>query len=135
MKTNIGIETTDEERAHIAVALGLEHKLAKREDIKEAVNEYIERLKRGYTDLPDAGGSGRDSDDGGSGGHSGLSDDGDPIANFRPSRGDEPYLLKPRDPALRDILSRMLDVSEEYDQYVWQKLNENRQSRTGYQGD
>jgi hypothetical protein len=137
MKTNIGtIETTDEEREHIAATLDLPHKLAKREDIKEAINEYVKNVLIGSDeDPPRTGGHRRDNDADGPTGDQGLPDDDHPIADFKPSRGDEPYLLKARDPALRDILTRMLDVSEEYDQYVWRKHNENRQSGTGYRGD
>ena len=51
---------------------------------------------------------------------------GERPSEFVPSRGDESYLFKTHDPKLKDILSHMLDVSEEYDTYIWEELERAR---------
>jgi hypothetical protein len=95
MKTNIGIETTDEERQRIAEALGLKHKLATRHDIKTFVEGCIKSLIQGeetFAVTIDAA--------------KGTVEVEPPperdrsVRPFVPSRGDEPYLYKPKDPEL-----------------------------------
>lgn len=45
---------------------------------------------------------------------------------FKPSRGDEPYIFKAKDESLRAIHSRMLDCIEEYEKAVWAEMEKNR---------
>ena len=47
MKTNVSIETSDEQRAEIARVLKSKTKLASRNDIKEAVLKYVDELSIG----------------------------------------------------------------------------------------
>ena len=46
--------------------------------------------------------------------------------NFKPSRGDEPYMFKAKDESLRAIHTRMLDCIEEYERAVWEEMEKNR---------
>jgi len=46
--------------------------------------------------------------------------------DFKPSRGDEPYIFKAKDESLREIHSRMLDCIEEYEAAVWVEMEKNR---------
>ncbi len=45
--------------------------------------------------------------------------------DFKPSRGDEPYILKVKDESLRAIHTRMLDCIEEYEAAVWGEIEKN----------
>jgi len=46
-------------------------------------------------------------------------------AAFKPTRGDEPYILKVKDESLRAIHTRMLDCIEEYEAAVWGEIDKN----------
>lgn len=139
MKTNIGIETTDEERQLIAAYLdrnSATKRLASRNDIKDLVTQFIsdiiQRAANGEYDepsqenIPDTGRHRGDRDDDGRAGDQGLPDRSDPVANFRPSRGDESYLYKGRNPALTEKCREALDIAEQIDQLIWEELEKNR---------
>lgn len=126
MKTNIGIVTTDESRVKIAQNLGLKEKMVSRKALTEAVMAYVQELIDGTkTEKPAAvPASICDPADHSTNHHqaSSASTDG-----FTPSRGDEPYLLKARDPVLREKLSALLDCVEDLESYTWSKHEENRE--------
>jgi hypothetical protein len=122
VKTNLGIETTDQEREAIARTLSLPHKLATRNDIKEAIYEYVQKVLIGGEEvesrtnattedpsekLPETGGDRS-------------------VRGFVPSRGDEPYLTQPKDPELAVACSSMLDIAERIDQMIWETIERNR---------
>jgi hypothetical protein len=46
--------------------------------------------------------------------------------DFKPTRGDEPYIFKAKDESLRAIHTRMLDCIEEYERAVWTEMEKNR---------
>ena len=139
MITNMRIETSDEDRRLLAVYLERDSatkRLATRNDIKDLVTQFIsdliQRAGNGefddHEDPDDAGRHRRDLDDDGSTGHQGLPERPDPNgAGFRPSRGDESYLYKPRSVALKDACSAMLDQAEVVEQLVWDVLEANRE--------
>lgn len=121
MKTNLGLETTDEERLLIGQALGT-NRMVTRKELREEIERHVEELKRGTTPRrpadeetvpaaaaePEAGGDRS-------------------VRGFVPSRGDEPYLYKPKDPELAAVCSSVLDVLERFEEVVWRALEENRQ--------
>jgi len=45
---------------------------------------------------------------------------------FVPSRGDEDYLFKSKDPEWTRLCSAVLDATQELDGYVWQTMERNR---------
>ena len=127
MKTNLGIETTDEERAAISKAAGLDSKMVSRKELTGLVNKYIEDLKNGRNPYTTDGGESREvpavaegEPDSQRAGHHRSTPE------FIPSRGDEPYLFKASDPALRDIHSRFLDLAQELEDYTWEQMERNR---------
>lgn len=48
------------------------------------------------------------------------------VRGFVPSRGDEEYLYKPKDPELAAACSTVLDGLEYVERYVWDALERNR---------
>ena len=151
MKTNVGIETTDEERKRIAASLGY-NGLASKKDINAAVQNYIRDLierneyivEEDYALSREARGArhdddqseevespaesssvGSDQDDTAAGGDQGISRD-DTVRKFVPSRGDEPYLYEPEDLELAAVCSNVLDGLEYIERYTWDALERNR---------
>lgn len=45
---------------------------------------------------------------------------------FKPSRGDESYLYKSKDPEMTKLCTAILDATDALDEYVWRALEENR---------
>ena len=122
MKTNLGIETTDQEREAIARTLSLPHKLATRNDIKEAIYEYIQKVLIGGEEVePRTNATAEDPSER-------LPETGGDrsVRDFVPSRGDEPYLTQPKDPELAAACSSMLDIAERIDQMIWETIEKNR---------
>lgn len=132
MKTNIGIETSDESREKIARTLGLKEKLVSRKALSDAVMAYVQELIDGKVH-GESSGIGADSntdpdnassalvlDTGGERPNSGS------LSDFKPSRGDESYLFKARDAELHARLSNLLDAVEGLEDYTWTKMEENR---------
>lgn len=121
MKTNLGIETTDQEREAIAGTLNLPNKLATRNDIKEAIYEYVQALIRGEEAKPSTDATVEASSEK-------LPETGGDrsVRGFVPSRGDEPYLTQPKDPELAVACSSMLDIAERIDQMIWETIERNR---------
>lgn len=114
MKVNVGIEISDDDRKVMAEKLG-KSGLATRNDVREFVTKSLEDFINGQPP---------------------VAEDDAPVierapqertADFKASRGDEPYLFKAKDQKLREIHSRMLDTIEEYESYVWQLMENNRQ--------
>jgi len=121
MKTNLGLETTDEERLQIGLALGLK-RMVTRKELREEVERHVEELKRGIK-APE-----RERDEETVPAPTDKSDTrpADGVCGFVPSRGDEPYLYKPQDPELAAVCSNVLDVLERFEKAVWRALEENR---------
>lgn len=120
MKTNIGIVTTDEEREAIARSLG-DKGMVSRKRLTEAVHEYVQMLIRGnfaepITERQDVQEAQEEL----------TQRTRTLVDGFTPSRGDEPYLFKSKDPELTARCSAALDALESLDSYVWGKLEENR---------
>ena len=130
MKTIVHIETTDEQREVLAAKLGGK-KMISRKEVTDLVQTYIARLiteedygPNGYMPPPDA-----------------FADEApqepapaEPEASrdrsvraFVPSRGDEEYLYRGKDPELTAACSSVLDACEHLDQVIWRKLEENRE--------
>ena len=124
MITNMRIETTDEERRLLAIYLERDSdtkRLATRNDIKDLVTQIIADLcaradngeygekapEETPEETPDVLPKG--------------------AVPFTPSRGDEPYLYKPKSVPLKEACSRMLDLAEEVEQLVWDVLEKNRE--------
>ena len=55
-----------------------------------------------------------------------VEDDEPKPFKFIPSRGDEPYLFKSKDPEMTKLCSAILDATNALDEYVWRALEENR---------
>jgi hypothetical protein len=125
VKTNIGIETTDEEREQIATAVGSPNKLISRNEIKELVNGFVQSLIRGEVPLQTLGEGVEEGDPDDPGCENPGRDRA--IRKFVPSRGDEPYLYRPEDPELAVRCSAILDGLEYIEKYTWGALERNRQ--------
>jgi len=135
MKTNIGIVTTDEERERIARSLG-HNGLVSRKDLTQAVETFVQDLieRNGYIvekDLEISGPDPKADSQADQALERALevepgSDRDRSIREFMPSRGDEPYLYRAKDPELAARLRALLDDAERFEEYVWSKLEENR---------
>ena len=126
MKVIVHLELHDDERGKLAQNWFKRKALVTRQEVNDFVNTKIQiAILDGGTDhlgpdcVADAQTEAIVANESTNGGTKRVSE-------FVPSRGDEPYMLKVRDPQLKDILSRMLDVTEEYDTYVWEKLEDDR---------
>lgn len=142
MKTIIHIETTDEERRLLQTYLernSKTKKLISRNDLKDLVTQHVSDLihradNKEFDEEPNASSnlpnetqaSETDRDEQPSE-HEKIPVNRNPGAGFVPSRGDEPYLYKPKDPHLKDRLSALLDDLKQMEDYVWNKLEENRE--------
>jgi hypothetical protein len=134
MKTNIGIETTDEERLAMGVTLGT-GRMVKRSEVTEAIQRYVKSLIAGQP-IEIANYE-----------NSGCSNEVEPAANeavkrttgvgaeaggdrslceFVPSRGDEDYLYSGEDPELTAACSSVLDGLQLIERHVWATLERNR---------
>jgi hypothetical protein len=49
------------------------------------------------------------------------------VRDFVPSRGDEPYLCRPKSPELAAACSAILDGLEVIEEFAWESLERNRQ--------
>jgi hypothetical protein len=141
VKTIIHVTLTDEERNLIGRYLhrnSVTKYLATRNDVKDLVAEFIsDTLKRAHTGEYDDDADDNteaepvrhrgDSVDGRPADDQGLPDVSDAGNGFKPSRGDEPYLYKPKSVALKDACSAMLDQAETIEQLVWDVLEANRE--------
>ena len=121
MKTNLGIETTDEERLKIGLVLYGKEKMVTRADLKEAINEYVRSLIAGKEARPAASPSAEAP----------ACEEAEAIRNrsicgFVPSRGDESYLYKPKDSELAAVCSSVLDGLQYIEEYTWDALEKNR---------
>lgn len=123
MKTNVGIETTDEQRKLLAQALGKKG-MVSRNDIKEAIDAYIKLL------LTDAYATATRLEQEP---EVNVSEDlrrqaaeREPGEGFTPSRGDEPYIFKAKDPQLHQLHSNLLDALEALENYTWADMEANR---------
>ena len=146
MKTNVSIETSDEQRAQIARMLESQNKLASRNDIKEAVLKYIGELSIGnqvsmqfdsrrpkkakLKDGSEAGPTDKYAFP-----STALSVTGgqavDPVKvynerDFVPSRGDEPYLFRAQDEKLHKLHQDLLNAIDALNKYTWEKMEKNR---------
>lgn len=124
MNTNIKLETTDEERLKIGQTLYGKDKMVSRAGLREAINDYIQSLieGRGNSEAPRPSSEAPADDDRGREERRGTRRLGD----FVPSRGDEPYLYKPKDPEFAAVCSSILDACERLEELTWEKLEENR---------
>ena len=122
MKTNLGIETTDEERVRIASNLGLKHKSATRNDIKEAINEYVKNVLLGGPTTDSEPVSATEP----AVAQQATAIGGGPIGDFVPSRGDERYMYKGQDESITKAASGILDRLELIQNFVWEALERNR---------
>ena len=120
MKTNIGIETTDDERLLIGNTLGT-GKMVSRKELTAEVQRHVASLIAGETSQSTADEAPADPFR-----HEPPPERDRSVRGFVPSRGDEDYLLKTHDPELKEILSRLLDVTEELDAYTWKQLEKIR---------
>lgn len=120
MKTIIHLDTNDDTRLLIAKSLGIKG-MVSRKQLTEAVIDYVKGLADGFPEPiiravePVAS--------------SEETQVHQPVVSsseFKPSRGDEPYIYKAKDPALRDRLSSLLDSLEALEEYTWSKLEENK---------
>jgi len=119
MNTNLAIPLTNEERAQIGKILGLGHMITRKE-LREAIQRHVKYLIEGKeielaTDeeveevtgiKPKARGD-RD------------------VCGFVPSRGDEAYLTRPRDPELAATCSRILDDVAIVEAFAWETIERN----------
>jgi len=128
VKTNIGIETTDEERLSIGNTLGL-GRMATRKEIRETVNEHVQALIEGRRSVLEVEHEAEDRT-GEIVGEAArpLPEGTERVRNFMPSRGDEAYLFTPRDPELKQLHSNLLDAIEALEEYTWKQLEKNRQN-------
>lgn len=136
MKTIIHLELSDEERNDLAKRIyrDLDTKvLATRKEVTELVHGLIhEEIERGREqeseeELTDVErNKAPTSADTVSPATRSSGQSGDDPSPFRPSRGDEPYLFKSKDPELTKRCSAVLDATQELNDYVWQALEENR---------
>jgi len=117
VKTIIHLEITDDERAKMSQSLG-HSGLVTRKQVTEFVEETIRNAIQPVKDIPTTASPLARSADEGRRTH---------FPVFTPSRGDEPYLYRPKDPKLAALCSTALDGLERLDRYVWDKLEENRQ--------
>lgn len=121
MITQIRIETSDEERAKLAEFWYGRKKMASRAEILEQVHKFIGDILTGKNtpeeitpadDAPKA--------------------EAKPklparaIDNFQPSRGDEPYIFKPKDEKMRQLHSNLLDAIQAVEDYTWELMEKNR---------
>ncbi len=133
MKTIVHVELSDEEREQVAQSLG-HSGLVTRKQVTAFVQNQVTKAIKGK--LNDQGNktdtaSGEDPPgDSGSGGP-GTGDRGvrEEVSGrgFTPSRGDEPYLFKARDPALRELHSNILDAIQALEDYTWEQMEKNRE--------
>lgn len=122
MKTNLGIDLTDEQRARIARNLGLKHKSATRNDIKEAVNDYVQNTLAADKAI-ESKPSGEAQEVVGN--QSNIS--GHPqVPAFVPSRGDESYLYTGKDQEITDACRKILDGVDFIKDFAWETLERNR---------
>jgi hypothetical protein len=123
MKTNIGIELSDEVRAVLAQNWFGRKTMVSRKEVTDFVNASIQQAILGSekTDPEPV----REAEDAAPVRTEVLRDRG--VHNFVPSRGDEPYLYRPKDPKLAAALSTVLNAAEALDMYIWNELERNRQ--------
>ena len=93
-----------------------------RKQLREEIERHVERLKRGETAERQ-----RDEET-----VPAAADEPDTpavvgVRGFVPSRGDESYLYRPKDPELAAACSAALDACERLDEVIWRKLEENRE--------
>lgn len=120
MKTNLGVETSDEQRLNIGKKLGL-GRMVSRKELRTEIERYVEELGSGkevkqepdQTPTPPATNEPPASRD-------------RSVPRFVPSRGDESYLYKPKNPELAAACSTVLDGLEHIEEYVWEQLEKNR---------
>lgn len=123
MKTNIGIELTDEERAVLAQNWFGRKTMVSRKEVTAFVNASIQQAILGSEEAdPEPM---REVEDPAPVRTEVRGDRG--VHSFVPSRGDEPYLYRPKDPKLAAALSTVLDATEALDTYIWNELERNRQ--------
>jgi hypothetical protein len=125
MKTIVHLTLTDEERALVSKSWGLKSKMVSRQEVTDYVHNQI-RLAIAGKPSPKV--------------------DPEPVraaeapapiqpqprsnrvlCDFVPSRGDEPYLYKPKDPELAASCRAALDGLEAIEEYIWDALERNRQ--------
>ena len=123
MITNIRLDTSDKERNLIAMYLERDAKTTRMvsrkeltELVQQLINDIVTQADDNEYDEPEVESSPK----------MGAAPK---IAEFKPSRGDEPYLYKPKSVTLKDACSRMLDMAEEVEQLVWDVLEKNREGK------
>lgn len=120
MKTNIGIETSDEQRLNIGKRLGHD-RMVSRKELREEVERHVYLLGSDAEIISVASEktqeapreettTGRDSS----------------ISGFVPSRGDEDYLTQPKDKDIAAACSRILDDAALIEQFAWDTIERNR---------
>lgn len=122
MKTNVGIETTDEERKLIGEALGLKRKVSRKE-LREEIDNHVQSLIAGAAVVKVPVEAAERI----------LKDEPSPerdrsVREFVPSRGDEDYLAQPKDPGIAAACSRILDDVALIEQFAWDTIERNRKT-------
>ncbi len=138
MKVIVHLTISDDDRAKMAQSLG-HSGLVTRNQVTEAVNIFItERINGTGTESP----TNADTVHTEAGPERSERDHSDArnalvraeeravdrrAGKFVPSRGDEPYLYRAQDPRLAAACSAVLDATGRLDEYIWEKLEENRE--------
>lgn len=114
MKTNIGIETTDEERNRLYRVWNDDPestKMVSRKDITARVLTHIEE-ELAQSEETKATPCEQEPETKGE--------------TFVPSRGDEPYLAQPKDPGIAAACGRILDDTAIIERFAWDTIERNR---------
>ena len=115
MKTIVHIELNDKDRAKIGKMLGLGH-MVTRKELTEAVERHVEYLIKGKVEEDAVFAAKKILDE------KEIPKD----VKFTPSRGDEAYLTRPKDPELAATCSRILDDVAIVEAFVWETIERNR---------